>query len=482
MATAPFGRARAVLLLSLVGTLAGCARNPATGERELSLVSEAQEIQMGREADADIVASLGLYGDEALQAYVQDLGMRLAAVSERPDLPWTFRVVDDPTVNAFALPGGFVYITRGIMSHLTSEAELVGILGHEIGHITARHTVSRISRAQLTQLGLGVGMILVPELQQFGGLADLGLQLLFLSYGRDDERESDALGVRYMTRLEYDPRELADVMAMLEATSRLDEGSGRVPQWLSTHPDPANRVQNILELAEGVEGDLSRFAVLRDPYLRRIDGLVFGMDPREGYFRDDLFIHPQLRFRVSFPRGWQHVNMKQAVQSVASEEDAAVILTLAQGSAAEAMQEFGGQQGIQVRNTARRTLNGLPAVTGELAATTEQGVLSGLVAFVEHGGDTYRLLGYAPQGSWSRHAGTIETALGSFAPETDPALLSVEPSRLQLVTLQSRLAFDAFIERYPSTVRPEIVAIINQVQPDGAFPAGVLAKRVVGDG
>ncbi|MGD2068949.1 MAG: M48 family metalloprotease, partial [Gemmatimonadota bacterium] len=182
---------RSIPLLLLATLVAGCARNPATGERQLSLIGERQEIEMGREADQQIVASIGLYDDEALQSYVDGLGQRLAATSERPDLPWTFRVLDDPTVNAFALPGGFVYITRGIMGHLTSEAELVGVLGHEIGHITARHSVNQISKQQLTQLGVGLGMVLVPELQNFGGLASLGIQLLSLKFSRDDENQAD---------------------------------------------------------------------------------------------------------------------------------------------------------------------------------------------------------------------------------------------------------------------------------------------------
>ena len=148
-----------------------CATNPVTGKRQLALISEAQEIEMGREADKDVVASIGLYPDESMQHYVQALGARIAAATERPNLPWTFRVVDDAAVNAFAIPGGFIYVTRGIMTHLNSEAELAAILGHEIGHVTARHSVSQMSKQQLAQVGLAAGMILSPEFAQFGNLA-----------------------------------------------------------------------------------------------------------------------------------------------------------------------------------------------------------------------------------------------------------------------------------------------------------------------
>ena len=143
---------------------------------------------MGRDADQDIVQSLGLVEETGWQEYVQALGERMARQSERPNLPWTFQVVDDPVVNAFALPGGFIYVTRGILGHFSSEAELAGVLGHEIGHVTARHSVNQISRAQLAQLGLGVGTILAPELAPWAQAAEAGLGLLFISYGRDDER------------------------------------------------------------------------------------------------------------------------------------------------------------------------------------------------------------------------------------------------------------------------------------------------------
>lgn len=247
---------RLIVNIPLLLFLAGCAINPATGERQLSFMSEAQEIQMGRDADPDIVASMGLYPDEDLQSYVQELGTSLAARSERPDLPWTFRVLDDPLINAFALPGGFIYVTRGILVHFESEAELAGVLGHEIGHVTARHSVNQISRTQLAQLGLGVGMILAPELQQYAGLASASMQLLFLKFGRDDERQSDQLGVRYMSRAGYDPAQLSGVMAMLgqvtaEGAKDLRNGSpptrtrrtGRNPSWIwrPRHRCPFNR-------------------------------------------------------------------------------------------------------------------------------------------------------------------------------------------------------------------------------------------------
>jgi predicted Zn-dependent protease len=463
---------------SVLGT--GCSTNPATGEREIALIGEQQEIQMGREADQQIVATLGLYDDPALQAYVQGLGAELAAASERPDLPWTFRVIDDPTVNAFALPGGFVYVTRGILTHLRSEAELVGVLGHEIGHITARHSVSQISRAQLAQLGFGLGMILVPELRPFGDVASVGLQLLFLSHGRDDEREADELGVRYMNRTTYDPRELAQVMLMLERASALEGGSGRVPEWLSTHPDPGNRAALIQQVVQASGADLSGARVRRDEYLRRLDGTVFGIDPREGFFEGTLFHHPDLAFRLTFPAGWQTVNTKQAVRAVSPNQDAAMELTLAEGSPAQALSRFGAHEAVQVGRSRQESLNGLPAVRAEFAAASEQGVFRGLALFVSHGGNTYQILGYAPEARWGAHEARIHESLGSFARETDPRVLAAEPNRLDIVQLQRSHTLQSFLQHFPSAERAEVVGLINGLESGDTLPAGTLAKRVVG--
>ena len=476
-------RVRGAMGLALVASLAGCATNPATGEREISLIGEGQEVAMGQEADPQIIASMGLYEDEAIQQYVNQIGQRLAAASERPDLPWTFRVIDDPTINAFAVPGGFIYITRGILAHMNSEAELAGVLGHEIGHVTARHSVSQMSKAQLAQLGLGLGMIFAPEIAAFGDLAGAGLQLLFLKYGRDDENEADELGVRYMRRTNYEPTELAEVMLMLERSSQMQEESGRVPEWLSSHPSPPNRVANILAEVRNTQAEASGSGaalVRRDEFIRRLDNMVYGVDPREGFFEGTTFLHPQLRFRFDFPSDWQTVNQKQAVQGVSGNQDAAISITLAQGTPAQAMQEFASDQNVQTRGSRQQSINGLPAVTSEFAVATEQGTLRGLVAFVSHGNNTYRVLGYTPESRWGNYSSAISRSLGSFARLTDQAALSAQPERLDVVQVSSGMTLSTFLQRYPSTEEPEIVALINHLDGDARLNGGAVYKRVVG--
>jgi predicted Zn-dependent protease len=453
--------------------------NPATGERQLNLVSESQEIAMGREADEQIVASMGLYEEGGVQEYVSRLGLALAADSERPHLPWTFRVIDDPTVNAFAVPGGFIYVTRGILTHLTSEAELAGVLGHEIGHVTARHSVNQMSKAQLAQLGLGIGMIFSEELRALGDVAGAGLQLLFLKFGRDDEREADRLGVRYMTRQQYDPRELASVMAMLASASAMQSGSGRVPEWLSTHPDPENRSEAILAMATDEGFDLATAVVARPAFLRQVDGMIFGANPREGFTEGGVFHHPDLAFRLNVPSGWQVVNGKREVQFLTPQQDGAVLLTLAAGTPRDALAAFGAQNGIRMGSARSRTVNGFDAVSAPFEAETQQGMLAGEALFLSYGGNTYRMLGVAAASNWPSLAPDAGALMLSFQRETDSRVLGVQPDRLSLVDLNQSLSLAVFVERYPSAVPSEVVALINHVAPGGTLPAG-LAKRVQG--
>jgi predicted Zn-dependent protease len=442
------------------------------------LVSEAQEIAMGKEADQEAVTAYGLYPDPKVQAYVDQLGKRLAAATERPSLPWSFKVVDDPAVNAFALPGGYVYVTRGIMTHLRSEAELVAVLGHEIGHVTGRHSASQMSKQQLAMGGLIVGMAVKPELQRFGGLAQQGLGLLFLKFGRDDEKEADELGLRYMTRESYDPQEMLGVFGVLDRVTRA-AGGGRMPDWLSTHPSPENRLARIQDeiVATGASGRV----VNRPEYLRRLDGMVFGENPREGFFRDNAFYHPDLRFQLAFPRGFRTQNQKQAVVGVSEAQDAMVALTPVAGTSPEAAaRQLLSQQGVQAGRSGRDTIGGLPAYTAFFEATTDEGTLRGEVAFVSYEGKIYRILGYAPAARFSAYEGAFDAAIRSFARLTDQRFLGVQPKRIELVNLDRQMALPEFTPAYPSTVEIETIGLINGLDSSQSFPRGELAKRVVG--
>jgi predicted Zn-dependent protease len=290
----------------------GCAVNPATGKRQISLVSSGREEQMGREADPAIQAEYGLYGDEAMQRYVDGIGQRIARVSHLPNLTWHFRVLDSPIVNAFALPGGYIYITRGILAYVGSEAQLAGILGHEVAHVTARHTAQQITQQQIAGIGLIAGAIFVDAFRPYSGLAQQGMGLLFLKYGRDHETQADELGVQYAVKAGYDPRAIPATYATLK---RISERTGSsLPNFLSTHPDPGGREINTMQLAQAAVGGAPKGLVTGEAeYRERIDGLVFGSDPRQGYFEGNRFYHPDLRFQLIFPDGWQTDNQPSAV-------------------------------------------------------------------------------------------------------------------------------------------------------------------------
>jgi predicted Zn-dependent protease len=466
-----------ILPATLIAVLVTCARNPVTGRRELSLISESQEISMGQEAAKQVAASIPPVADDALQRYVSGLGMQLARASERPNLPWSFTVIDDPQVNAFALPGGPIFITRGILSHMNSEAQLVSVLGHEIGHITAKHSVQQMSQAQLAQIGLIAAVIVKPGLAQFGDLASQGLGLLFLKFGRDDETQADDLGFKYMTTGGYSPTEMAEMFRTLQ---RLGGGSneGRVPEWLSTHPDPGNRVEKTLQRAAATSLPAG-LKVERDAFLQRTEGLIFGENPREGFFRQQQFLHPELRFQLDFPSGWQTQNQPSAVASISPQQDALVVLALAGTSSPnQALSEFFGQQGITNQGTSSGSINGMPAATGTFTANTQDGVLAGNVAFVSLDNRTFRLLAYTPQQRYSAYRGVFTQSLGSFRRLTDPAALAVQPVRVRLVRLPRAMTMTEFHQAYPSPIPLAQVALINGVEPTTTLPAGTLVKRV----
>jgi predicted Zn-dependent protease len=460
--------------------LAACAVNPATGRREFSLVSESEEIQMGRDADPEIVAQFGLVDDAGLQSYVSSLGTRLAAVSERTHLPWSFKVVDDPIVNAFALPGGFIYVSRGILAHFDSEAELAGVLGHEIGHVTARHSASQMSRQQLQQIGLGVGMIVSETFRQYGDLASAGLQLMNLRYSRGDESQSDELGLRYIGRLQYDPEAMIGVFEMLAQVGGGGEG-GRVPEWQLTHPYPENREQAMRDII-AAQGLASGGRVARNEYLEQIDGIVYGDDPRQGYFKGARFVHPELAIDLTFPTGWATVNQRSLVAAVAPQEAAVLIMEIVpEGGTPDAeLSEFLRQEGITAGRARQDGSGQVERVRADFDAQTEQGVLSGEIAYIRYGGNVYRILGYAGQASWRAHASPIASAISSFKPLTDAAILRVQPWTLDIVTLPSATSLRTHLGANPGPVPIEELARLNRVDPGEVLPAGTRIKRVVG--
>lgn len=465
---------------ALVIALSTCATNPVTGKKELSFVSESQEISMGREYSGQVAQEMGVYPDSSIQGYVSAIGKELAVTTERPRLPWTFTVMDDPQVNAFALPGGYIFITRGILTHMNSEAELATVLGHEIGHVTARHSVQQMTRQQLAQLGMVAGAIASEKIAQNLGVISQGLGVLFLKYGRDDESQADALGFRYALNDGYDVRRMVD---MFETLQRVSGTAGqRIPEWQSTHPDPGNRIAATEARLAKVTVPLDGKKVRRAEFLRVVDGMIFGDNPRQGFFKESSFLHPDLAFQLDFPAGWRTANRPSSVAGVSDKQDAQVQLSLAGKAApAEALRQFLGQQGVTAGRTDQSAINGNSAARGIFTAQSQDGgQLAGLVAYVSYGGNTYQLLGLTTAAGWRSYSGVFDRFAGSFRRLTDPAVLNVKPNRVSVVKVTRPMTLAEFNQQYASVIAIEKLALINGLADGGAeLEPGDLVKRVV---
>jgi predicted Zn-dependent protease len=470
-----------LVLLALVFLTAGCATNPVTGRRELSLVSPQQELQMGLEGYKAVAVEYGLYDDQSLQAYVDSVGQRVARTSHLPGLTWHFTVIDDPSVNAFAMPGGYIYITRGILPYLNSEAQLAGVLGHEIGHVTHRHTAEQMTQQQLYGLGLGVATALSPTVRRYGDLAQQGLGLLFLKYSRTDETEADELGVEYATRAGYDPREIPGTYAMLK---RVSEQSGqRLPGFLSTHPDPGDRETRTSGLAQQAAQGKSGLAVKGNSYIQRMDGVVFGNDPREGYFAGDRYVQPTLGFQIDFPSGWQHQDSHSAVTAQEPAKQEAMQLSLADAGTlapADYVRQLVARAAVAGAEGTPETIGGFSAWVGRVTLPQQQGApLPAAAGFVRKSDKlVFQILGRSQQAGDANDA-KIFASLRSFRSVSDPARLDVQPDRVKVAKVATTASLEETLTklRAPSSFLPTN-AILNNVETDETVRAGTLIKFV----
>ncbi len=472
----------ATLIASLLVLLQACAVNPATGERELSFVSEVQEIQMGREADPAATAQFGgLYADQALQDYVTDLGMSIARVSERPNLPWSFKLVDHELINAFALPGGYIYLTRGILANMNSEAELVGVLAHEVGHVTARHAARQITQQQLGMITLLGGALISETVRSNPEAFMQALQLLSLQYSRADESQADELSYRYMLRTEHNPAGLSEVMRMLQSTSPSAEEMG-VPGWMLSHPEPGDRVAANERRISRSQTDFSDYRLGREDFLQRLEGMVFGEDPRQGYFVEQRFIQPQLALEMTFPAGWATQNSPQSVQAGAPGRDAVMQLSIADAASPDAaLSGFLQQQGLTVNQRARQELNGLDAAWADFTVSPASGqAVRGYVLYAAQGDVVYQVIGYTLAARWDRYGTVLAESMASFQPLEDARYREVTPHRINLVRLPAAMTAREFLARYPSSVDDDAVLLANQVSADQRLEAGRLMKQVTG--
>ncbi len=475
-------RSKRLVMLALVVAV-GCATNPATGRRQLVLISEQEEIQIGRESDQQVREQMGVYADAELQQYVDRVGRQLVRASFRPEIPWTFTVVDEQAVNAFALPGGFVYITRGILPFLRDEAELAAVMGHEIGHVDARHGVDAYSRQLLASGGLAIGGVFLPEIRPFQGLAGVAFGLMFLKHGRDAELEADQLGVRYAASEGWDPGGMPGLLATL---SRLDEASGSsrgVPNWALTHPPAADRVTRVQEAVSAARS-AEATATNRSEFERRIDGVVFGDSREKGFVRGSDFLHPVMRFALRFPDGWEVSNTDEQVTAVESEAGTVgMVLRLVpnpSGSLEETARGNMTKAGFTEVSGRREQVNGLSAYVGTYEATLENQSLAARVAHVQMGRQVFLVAGLAPSGEFSRVADAFSAGISSFRELGQAEADALQPDRIDFRIATSGDTWDSIARQAGGRVKPSALAIMNGYDPGEPPRAGERIRIVVG--
>jgi predicted Zn-dependent protease len=463
-----------------------CAVNPVTGKKQIVLMSESQEIAMGAAADPEILAQYGRYEDKILQDFITQKGNEMAAISHRPDLKYEFKIVDSEVLNAFAVPGGYVYFTRGIMAHFNNEAEFAGVLGHEIGHITARHSVSQQSKAILGQVGLIGSMILVPQVAEFAEPLSEGLGLLFLKFGRDAERQSDELGVEYSSKIGYDAKEMAGFFNTLERQSSGSE-SAELPDFLSTHPNPGDRNIAVSKLSDEWKKKLNLIdpKVSRESYLKKIEGLIYGEDPKQGFLENDVFYHPVLKFQLNTPKGWNYQNKPQELEFAPKDGKAILIMTLIPGkSLEEAASNVVEKNNLQVLESNQITVNGLNALSILADVKVEQQkqqqqapTVRTLSYLIQYNDNIYHILGASSVTDFNSYSENFLQTMKNFKELKDASKLNKQPERIRIKPVKQSGTLKQALNSYnmPEKKQEEISLLNGMLLTDKVL-AGSLIK------
>ena len=452
-----------------------------------------QEVELGREVDREFTAQYGLYDDERIRKYVDEIGYKILEESHmrREDTDekfreteFYFRVLDSPVINAFALPGGYVYVTRGLLAHLNNEAQLAVVIGHEIGHVAARHSSQRAMRQQLGQVAILGGAILGQEFLGIPGepvleLSSQAAQLIFLSYGRDAERESDRLGVEYAARTGY---QAAEGAAFFTSLKRISEASGQtIPNWLSSHPDPGERENTIPQLArEWEEQGYEQTITNEETYFEMLDGLLFGNNPREGFVDNNRFVHPELAFQFPVPSNWQLINERNQVILLSPDENAVMIFRIdgESDTPEESIRTFTAQDEVTINSESpTQSSNRHQAYQADVTIQQDNGDLRALVYAVSQDDRIFRFINYTSADQFPQFETPFNTVTSEFDTLTDPDILDVEPVRLDVVRTEESGFFEDFLpDPLPVGVSAHEIAIMNQLERDDYVESGRLLK------
>jgi len=484
------------ILATLTAALAlgGCATNPVSGGHDVVLTSAKGEVERSRRYHEEIIKAYGVYADQAVQDYVNAVGQRVAHNSQRgSELTWHFTVLDDGEVNAFTTGGGYVYVFRGLLTYLNSEAELAAVLGHEIGHVNARHPVKAETQNVLASV-LATGAVIATGSTAIAEMADIGATMWVQGYGRDQEMQADQLGVQYAARTGYQPEAMSESMKVLKQQESFEvdraRGEGREPQIyhgvFSDHPAPDDRVVATAKAAANIkQAPEGGWRVNHDEYLKAIDGLPYGSSKVQGIVRDNRFYHADMRITLAFPRGWTVDNERDRLLAHTHGKDAIMQLTADTRPQKQSPREYliGKLRGASFSRGAELNVNGMEGYTVVTRSGSPLDAGSGPVRWaVLYRDKTAFLIGGA---SRSSEAGvplddglflsSIQT-LRDMRPAEYPL---AEPYRIKVIRATADMKLDSYAKDVPrEKYQQEELQLLNGIYPKGKLAEGELIKVV----
>ena len=448
-------------------------------------VTRSQEAKLGAEEAKKVEQTMGLLRDAKLEPYVRAIGEKLAAVSDLPEGPWHFMVVDVPEPNAFALPGGFIYVTRGLVALMNSEDELAGVIGHEIAHVTARHASKRIGAAIFTApvsiatgiAGLAVSVVspsLGNVLAGTGPLLTGGL--VIAPFSRKQENQADEIGQELAARAGYDPAGISRFLHTLDREVTLLAGEERSFHFLDSHPMTPGRVETTAKRAKGLEPAAGRpVARSHSDFLGRIEGIVVGEDPAQGVFEEQKFMHPELELALDFPVGWKTENTAGAVGAISPGQDALVALRIAaKDSTLDATLAQMQKEQSDLRFE-RFEIRGLSAARTEVSSRGHYA----RITLIGYRGDVFAILGQSPERSAKQYAAVFDATALSVRALRNSERGAIRESRLRVRTAHSGETPADIAKRTDSAWKPEQLAVANAVQVDDAFGQGQEVKASI---
>jgi predicted Zn-dependent protease len=468
-----------------------CAVNPVTGKKEIMLVSQKMEIGLGQEIDRGLRQEYGIYQDPQLNAYIDHVGQKMIPFTHRPNLKYHFAILDTPVENAFAAPGGYIYITRGLLSLMNSEAELATVLGHELGHVNARHSARSMTRNILFTLGIALVGELDEDLKKITPIAMAATQLLFLKYSRSDEYQADSLGIQYSHKVGYSADRMIQFFSSLQRLTE-DRGGTHLPNFLSTHPLTPRRIQRVKELLqtdEYVQKEGSpTLAVKRDSYLRKIDGLIYGKNPKQGYVEANTFYHPDMKFYFRIPHGWKISNTPQQVTMMQPKGKAIILLkaeTTNENLNTYAKKMHKNLSNPQIIQEGFRYVNGLNAfhsliksytLNSEKQASNEMKVL---VSCIRKGDVVFTYFSAATLADFSTYQNSIVNTINSFKTLSSSRHLRRSPYRVSIKRVQGNPSLSHFLTTLGVPKKNwKNITLINAMELDQKLKPNQLIKVI----